>query len=108
MRRASIETIERIVKDATSSQAEHTRDRRLSLTMMNCIWARNTDRETDEPVRGEVISGESREKKRLACLQDCSPAGALKSTKIQYPHGRNISKFLKKFGSFCRDLYNRV
>ena len=54
MRRASIETIERIVKDATSSQADHARDRRLSLTMMNCIWARNTDVETLEPVYGEV------------------------------------------------------
>ena len=54
MRRASLETIERMVKDVTSSQAEATRDRRLSLTMMNCIWARNTDVETTEPVVGEV------------------------------------------------------
>ena len=58
IRRASIETLERMVKDVTVSQAEATRDRRLSLTMMNCIWARNTDVETDEPVRGEV-NGES-------------------------------------------------
>ena len=54
IRRASIETLERMVKDVTVSQAEATRDRRLSLTMMNCIWARNTDVETDEPVVGEV------------------------------------------------------
>ena len=58
MRRASIETLERIVKDATASQAEASRDRRLSLTMMNCIWARNTDVETIEPVQG-VLSGRS-------------------------------------------------
>merc|ERR1719322_985856 len=57
MRRASIETIERLVKDATASQAEATRDRRLSLTMMNCIWARNTDVETLDPVAGEVVQG---------------------------------------------------
>ena len=54
MRRASIETLERIVKDATASQAEASRDRRLSLTMMNCIWARNTDVETMEPVQGKM------------------------------------------------------
>ena len=54
MRRASIETIERMVKDVTVSAAEASRDRRLSLTMMNCIWARNTDVETNEPVQGEV------------------------------------------------------
>ena len=54
IRRASIETLERMVKAVTVSQAEATRDRRLSLTMMNCIWARNTDVETDEPVVGEV------------------------------------------------------
>ena len=33
------------------------RDRRLSLTMMNCIWARNTDVETLDPVAGEVVQG---------------------------------------------------
>lgn len=54
MRRASLETIERIVKDVTVSEAEATRDRRLSLTMMNCIWARHTDTETREPVQGEA------------------------------------------------------
>ncbi len=25
--------------------------------MMNCIWARNTDEETQEPVNGEVVQG---------------------------------------------------
>jgi len=54
MRRASVDTIERFVKDVTTSKADHVRDRRLSLTMMNCIWARNTDDETEVPVQGEV------------------------------------------------------
>ena len=54
MRRASLETIERMVKDVRTTQAEAARDRRLSLTMMNCIWARNTDEETKEPVEGQV------------------------------------------------------
>ncbi len=58
MRRASLETIERMVKDVTATQAEAARDRRLSLTMMNCIWARNTDEETAEPVLGEVTGRE--------------------------------------------------
>ena len=53
-RRSSIETIERFVKDVHQSPAEHSRERRLSLTMMNCIWARNTDVETNEPVAGEI------------------------------------------------------
>ena len=51
-RRSSIETIERLVKDVHQSPAEHARERRVSLTMMNCIWARNTDVETNEPVAG--------------------------------------------------------
>ena len=59
MRRASVDTIERFVKDVTASKADHVRDRRLSLTMMNCIWARNTDDETEVPVQGEV-TGKSR------------------------------------------------
>lgn len=54
MRRASIEAIERMVKDVSATEAEATRDRRLSLTMMNCIWARHTDAETVEPVQGEI------------------------------------------------------
>ena len=53
-RRSSIETIERLVKDVHQSPAEHARERRLSLTMMNCIWARNTDVETNDPVAGEI------------------------------------------------------
>ncbi|CAB4065864.1 unnamed protein product [Lepeophtheirus salmonis] len=52
IRRASIETFER-VKDVTSSRSP--RDRRLSLTVMNCIWARNTELETLEPVEGEIV-----------------------------------------------------
>jgi len=54
MRRASLDTIERLVRDATATPGEAARDRRLSLTMMNCIWARNADEETLEAVRGEV------------------------------------------------------
>lgn len=54
MRRASIEAIERMVKDVSATEAEATRDRRLSLTMMNCIWARHTDAETVQPVQGEI------------------------------------------------------
>ena len=54
MRRSSIETIERLVKDVHQSPAEHARERRLSLTMMNCIWARNTDVETSDPVAGDI------------------------------------------------------
>ena len=53
-RRSSIETIERFVKDAQQSPAEHARERRVSLTMMNCIWARNTDVETIDPVSGDI------------------------------------------------------
>ena len=53
-RRSSIETIERFVKDAQQSPAEHARERRVSLTMMNCIWARNTDVETVDPVSGDI------------------------------------------------------
>ena len=53
-RRSSIEAIERLVKDVHQSPADHARERRLSLTMMNCIWARNTDVETSEPVAGEI------------------------------------------------------
>ncbi len=59
MRRASVDTIERFVKDVTASKADHVRDRRLSLTMMNCIWARNTDDETEVPVPGEVTGKSS-------------------------------------------------
>ena len=58
-RRSSIETIERFVKDVHQSPAEHSRERRLSLTMMNCIWARNTDVETNEPVAGEITGRNS-------------------------------------------------
>ena len=65
MRRASLETIERMVKDVTATQAEAARDRRLSLTMMNCIWARNTDEETAEPVLGEVTG---RKKKSVVVM----------------------------------------
>ncbi len=54
MRRASLDTIERMVKDVTETHAQAARNRRLSLTMMNCIWARNTDEETVEPVVGEM------------------------------------------------------
>ena len=53
-RRSSIETIERFVKDAQQSPAEHARERRVSLTKMNCIWARNTDVETVDPVSGDI------------------------------------------------------
>ena len=62
MRRASIEAIERMVKDVSATEAEATRDRRLSLTMMNCIWARNTDNETLEEVQGEVTGRTRRSK----------------------------------------------
>ena len=55
-----METIERMVKDVTVSEAEATRDRRLSLTMMNCIWARHTDTETRDPVEGDVTGRASR------------------------------------------------
>ena len=51
MRRASVETIERMV----TSKADQARGRRVSLTIMNCIWARNTEQETSHPVHGEVI-----------------------------------------------------
>ena len=51
MRRASVETIEKLVQ----SKADQARERRVSLTIMNCIWARNTERETTHPVHGEVI-----------------------------------------------------
>ena len=51
MRRASVETIEKLVQ----SKADQARERRLSLTIMNCIWARNTEQETTHPVHGEVI-----------------------------------------------------
>ena len=51
MRRASVETIEKLVQ----SKADQARDRRVSLTIMNCIWARNTEKETSHPVHGEVI-----------------------------------------------------
>ena len=50
MRRASVETIERLVQ----SKADQSRDRRVSLTIMNCIYARNTERETTNPCHGEV------------------------------------------------------
>ena len=52
MRRASVETIEKLVQ----SKADQARGRRVSLTIMNCIWARNTEQETSHPVHGEVIS----------------------------------------------------
>ena len=51
MRRASVETIEKLVQ----SKADQARERRVSLTIMNCIWARNTEQETSHPVYGEVI-----------------------------------------------------
>ena len=51
MRRASVETIEKLVQ----SKADQARGRRVSLTIMNCIWARNTEQETSHPVHGEVI-----------------------------------------------------
>ena len=51
MRRASVETIEKLVQ----SKADQARERRVSLTIMNCIWARNTEQETSHPVHGEVI-----------------------------------------------------
>ena len=51
MRRASVETIEKLVQ----SKADQARERRISLTIMNCIWARNTEQETSHPVHGEVI-----------------------------------------------------
>ena len=51
MRRASVETIERMV----TSKADQARGRRVSLTIMNCIWARNTEQETSHPVHGEVM-----------------------------------------------------
>ncbi len=51
MRRASVETIEKLVQ----SKADQARERRVSLTIMNCIWARNTERETTLPVHGEVV-----------------------------------------------------
>jgi len=56
MRRASVDHIERFKKEVTLTKAEYVRDRRLSLTMMNCIWARNTDDETEAPVSG-VLQG---------------------------------------------------
>ena len=43
--------------NASSPSPLSCRDRRLSLTMMNCIWARNTDVETLDPVAGEVVQG---------------------------------------------------
>ena len=51
MRRASVEHIEKLYQ----SKADQARERRVSLTIMNCIWARNTERETTHPVHGEVI-----------------------------------------------------
>ena len=69
MRRASIEAIERMVKDVSATEAEATRDRRLSLTMMNCIWARNTDNETLEEVQGEVTGRTRRSKCYCIILQ---------------------------------------
>ena len=51
MRRASVEHIEKLVQ----SKADQARERRVSLTIMNCIWARNTERETTHPVHGEVV-----------------------------------------------------
>ena len=63
-RRSSIEAIERMVKDVHQSPAEHARERRLSLTMMNCIWARNTDVETSEPVAGEITGKQRIDKQR--------------------------------------------
>lgn len=51
MRRASVETIEKLVQ----SKADQARERRVSLTIMNCIWARNTERETTLPVHGDVV-----------------------------------------------------
>ncbi len=72
MRRASLETIERMVKDVTATQASAARDRRLSLTMMNCIWARNTDVETTEPVVGGVTGRTQKaSKKKHRCKAHC-------------------------------------
>ena len=51
MRRASVEQIEKLYQ----SKADQARERRVSLTIMNCIWARNTERETTHPVHGEVV-----------------------------------------------------
>ena len=51
MRRASVEHIEKLYQ----SKADQARERRVSLTIMNCIWARNTERETTHPVHGEVV-----------------------------------------------------
>ena len=51
MRRASVEHIEKLYQ----SKADQARDRRVSLTIQNCIWARNTERETTHPVHGEVV-----------------------------------------------------
>ncbi len=51
MRRASVEAIEKFGQ----TKAEKARDRRLSLTIMNCIWARNTEKETSLPVHGDII-----------------------------------------------------
>jgi len=51
-----VDHIERFKKEVTLTKAEYVRDRRLSLTMMNCIWARNTDDETEAPVSG-VLQG---------------------------------------------------
>ena len=58
-RRSSIEAIQSLVKEVHQSPAEHARERRLSLTMMNCIWARNTDVETSDPVTGEITGKNS-------------------------------------------------
>jgi len=54
MRRASVEHIEKLYQ----SKADQARERRVSLTIMNCIWARNTERETTHPVHGEVVAGD--------------------------------------------------
>ena len=61
MRRASVETIEKLVQ----SKADQARERRVSLTIMNCLWARNTEQETSHPVHGEVIGKLFNEKKFL-------------------------------------------
>ena len=66
MRRASVETIERMV----TSKAEQARGRRVSLTIMNCIWARNTEQETSHPVHGEVM-GKSQYSTMLQKLSKC-------------------------------------
>ncbi len=81
IRRASLEAVERIVKDVTVTQAEATRDRRLSLTMMNCIWARNTDVETTEPVQGHLIC-----KYIKSVFNEHSAGVFLCNVKVKSPH----------------------